>query len=109
MKLGSFIPSVLFGFAFCIRHFKFCILYFAFCITNALCIRLCRLFRGKRPLFAVGVLAPDEALRREAGVKQSGITVIFIVPAFSVMENVGFLFFVVKNKKSKLLCSKNGA
>ena len=52
-----------------------------------------RLFRGKRPLFAVGVLAPDEALRREAGVKQSGITVIFIVPAFSVMENVGFLFF----------------
>ena len=41
----------------------------------------------------MGVLAPDEALCREARVKQSGITIIIIVPAFSVLENVGFFVF----------------
>ena len=107
MKLGSFIPSVSFGFAFCIRHSKFCILHFALCITNALCIRLCRLFRKRRTLFAVGVLAPYEALCREARVKQSGITIIIYRPCvFRYRRMRDFLFLWRLSQKSKLLFSK---
>jgi len=56
------------------------------------CILLRRLFRFWRPLFAMGVLAPDEALCREAGVKQSGITIIYRPCIFLVWRMWGFCF-----------------
>ena len=65
---------------------------FVFCVLN-FALKLRRLFRCMRPLVAVGVLAPDEALCREVGVKQSGITIILSSLHFPSVENVGFLFF----------------
>ena len=81
-------------------------LYFAklssqyeFCIGFWFCIILRRLFRRRRPLFAVGVLAPEEALCREAGVKQSGITVIFYRPCIFRFGECGIFCFFGKCAK----------